>query len=84
MTVISFQIPQQNEVVLEIYNLLGRRVRLLEQSVEPLGFYTAIWDGRDQHGRLVESGIYFVRMLAGSFTAMQKNCRDEIKRNAKT
>jgi hypothetical protein len=72
MTVIPFQIPQQNEVVLEIYDLLGRRVRLLEQAVKPPGFYSALWNGRDQHGRLVESGIYFVRLQAGSFTAMQK------------
>jgi hypothetical protein len=72
VTVIPFQIPQQNEVVLEIYDLLGRRVRLLEQAVKPPGFYSAIWDGRDQHGRRMESGIYFARMQAGSFTAMQK------------
>ncbi len=72
MTVIPFQIPQSNEVTLEIYDLLGRRVRLLEQAAKPPGFYSALWDGRDQRGRLVESGIYFVRMQAGSFTAMQK------------
>lgn len=72
MTVIPFQIPQPNEVMLEIYDLLGRRVRLLEQAAKPPGFYSTIWDGRDQNGRLVESGIYFVRLQAGSFTAMQK------------
>jgi hypothetical protein len=72
MTVIPFQIPQSNEVALEIYDLLGRRVRVLEQAAKPPGFYSTIWDGRDQHGQLVKSGIYFVRMQAGSFTAMQK------------
>ncbi len=72
MTVIPFQIPQPNEVMLEIYDLLGRRVRLLQQAAKPPGFYSAIWDGRNQQGRLVESGIYFVRMQAGNFSAMQK------------
>jgi hypothetical protein len=72
MTVIPFQIPQQREVVLAIYDLLGRRVRLLEQAAKPPGFYSAIWDGRDHNGRLVKSGIYLVRMQAGAFTAMQK------------
>jgi hypothetical protein len=42
MTVIPFQIPQQKEVVLEIYDLLGRRVRLLQQAAKPPGFYSAI------------------------------------------
>jgi predicted outer membrane repeat protein len=72
MTVIPFQIPQSNEVVLEIYDLLGRRVRLLEKVAKPPGFYSVLWDGRDQHGRLVESGIYFVRMRAEKFVAMRK------------
>jgi predicted outer membrane repeat protein len=72
MTVIPFQIPQRNEVLVEIYDLLGRRVRLLEHGQKPPGFYTAAWDGRDHLGQPVESGIYFVRLQAGEFTAMRK------------
>jgi predicted outer membrane repeat protein len=72
MTVIPFQLPKQTEVILAIYDLLGRRVRLLEQSQKAAGFYQANWDGRDQHGGRVESGVYFIRMSAGEFTAMRK------------
>jgi len=72
LTVIPFQISKAAEVVLAIYDLLGRRVRLLEQSRKSAGFYSANWDGRDQTGGRVESGVYFIHMQAGEFTAMRK------------
>jgi len=72
LTVISYQIPKQAEVILAVYDLLGRRVRLLEQSQKAAGFYSAIWDGRDKVGVRVKSGLYFVRMQAGEFTAKRK------------
>jgi predicted outer membrane repeat protein len=72
LTVIPFQIPEATEVVLSIYDLLGRRVRLLERAQRAAGFYQALWDGRDQTGSRVESGVYFIRMQAGEFTAMRK------------
>ena len=72
MTVIPFQIPKQTEVTLAIYDLLGRRVRLLEQSMKPAGFHQIMWNGLDEKGIRVENGIYFVRMQAGSFVAKQK------------
>jgi len=72
MTVIPFQIPQQSEVVLAIYDLLGRRVRLLEQGLKPAGFHQTRWDALDENGAHVENGIYFVRMQAGTFVAKQK------------
>jgi len=72
MTVIPFQIPQQTAVTLAIYDLLGRRVRLLEQGVKPAGFHQTLWNALDENGVRVERGIYFVRMQAGSFVAKQK------------
>ena len=72
LTVIPYQIPQPTDVILAVYDLLGRRVRLLEQSPKSAGFYQALWDGLDQNGARVESGIYFVRLQAGEFTAMRK------------
>lgn len=72
LTIIPFQIPQTTEVVLTIYDLLGRRVRLLERARKAAGFHQAFWDGRDQTGSRVESGVYFVRMQAGEFTAVRK------------
>ena len=72
MTVIPFQIPQQSAVILAVYDLLGRRVCLLEQGLKPAGFHQTFWNGFDDNGVRVESGIYFVRMQAGTFVAKQK------------
>ncbi|MDZ7289988.1 MAG: DUF1565 domain-containing protein [candidate division KSB1 bacterium] len=72
LTVIPYQLARRSEVILEVYDLLGRNVRLLEQSQKPAGFYTTKWDGRDQRGNSVESGIYFIQMRAGDFTAQRK------------
>lgn len=72
MMVIPFQIPQQSDVTLTIYDLLGRRVRLLEQGLKPAGFHQTLWNGFDDNGVRVENGIYFVRLQAGTFVAKQK------------
>ncbi|MCG3118444.1 MAG: hypothetical protein ALAOOOJD_00649 [bacterium] len=72
LTVIPYQIPKSTDVMLAVYDLLGRRVRLLEQSRKAPGMYSAFWDGLDQSGRRVENGIYFVRLQAGEFTGMRK------------
>jgi hypothetical protein len=72
LTVLPYQIPKQTEVILAVYDVLGRRVRLLEQSQKAAGFYSAIWDGLDEAGVRVKSGLYLVRMQAGEFTALRK------------
>jgi hypothetical protein len=72
LTVIPYQIPKATTVVLAVYDLLGRRVRLLEQSQKSAGFYQALWNGLDENGSRVESGVYFVRLQAGAFVAKQK------------
>ena len=46
-------------VSLEICNLLGQKVRRLVDAVQELGYYTVTWDGRDDNGRRVCSGVYF-------------------------
>ncbi|GEM_PF-2831392 len=72
LTVLPYQIPKQTEVFLTVYDVLGRRVRLLEQSQKAAGFYSVIWDGLDEAGLRVKSGLYLVRMQAGDFTALRK------------
>ncbi|MDZ7363831.1 MAG: T9SS type A sorting domain-containing protein [candidate division KSB1 bacterium] len=72
LTVLPYQIPKQTEVILAVYDVLGRRVRLLERSQKAGGFYSAIWDGLDESGLRVKSGLYLVRMQAGEFSALRK------------
>ena len=50
----------------EIYDLAGRRVRLLEQQGLEAGPHTLTWDGSDESGRPARAGVYFVRVLAGN------------------
>ena len=57
---------------LAVYNLRGRRVRLLEETHRLAGRYRVSWDGRDDGSNPVGSGIYVLRMEAGPFTARRK------------
>lgn len=71
-TNIGFQIPSGGHVSLTIYDVLGRTVRHLLDGRQEAGSYTALWNGRDDHGRELKSGVYFCVMEAGS-------CRETIK-----
>jgi len=71
-TRISYSLPKDCEVRLNIYNVLGQRVRVLVNESKKAGYYYAIWDGKDEGGRQVGSGIYFFRMEAGDFKSTKK------------
>lgn len=68
-TVIGYRLREPAEVVLEIYDALGRRVRQLVSTEQPAGRHEVIWDARDDRGRAVASGVYFCRMQAGEYVA---------------
>jgi hypothetical protein len=71
-TLIGFDVPEVRHVSLAVFDARGRVVTILaERQYEP-GRHAAIWDGTDSHGNLVAAGIYFVRMRAGDFEAMNK------------
>jgi len=71
-TTIRFQMPERNNVTLKIYNIVGQEVKtLIQQSLEP-GQHTFNWDGRDNRGLPVSSGVYIYRIRAGSFIATKK------------
>jgi len=65
-TKISFAIPTKQRVQLAIFDVLGRQVRLLVNSDLAPGRYEQLWDGRDDSGGPVPSGIYFYRLQAGA------------------
>jgi len=66
-TNIRFQIAKAGLVTLKIYDVLGREVRALVNEKLAADFHTFVWDGRNQNGVLVSSGIYFYRMVSGKF-----------------
>ena len=72
-TVIGYALPRASEVQLEVFDALGRSVRILvPQRVQPVGTHRVRWDGRDGRGAPVASGIYFYRLKTPEFQAMQK------------
>ncbi len=64
-TAISYQLPAQSDVRLDIYNSLGQKVRTLEDRPKAAGRYILKWDGRDDAGQPVASGVYLYRLQAG-------------------
>ncbi len=71
-TVISYQLPEAVPVRLDIYNSLGQRVRTLVDDWQEAGPHGWVWDGRDDSGRGLASGVYLYRLKAGSFTESRK------------
>ena len=71
-TTIRFHVGHTRTVRLAVYNSLGALVRTLADEAMEAGLYTAMWNGRDDAGRSVESGAYFVRLSAGDFTAVRR------------
>jgi len=72
MTQIQYQLPQVAKVTLSIYNMLGQEVRKLVNAQQPAGYHTAIWDGRDNFGRSLPTGVYHYRLQAENFTMTKK------------
>jgi hypothetical protein len=71
-TMIRYQVPMQSEVQLVVYNMLGQKVRILVNDLAEPGYYQVIWDGRDDAGKQLPSGIYIYNMTAGKFNQMRK------------
>lgn len=65
-TTIAFTINAESAVSLEVYNLTGQKVRTLVDSHLSTGTYSRVWNGRDDSGRRVSSGIYIARLVTES------------------
>jgi hypothetical protein len=71
-TNITFALVTQAQVQLRVYNLLGQQVRELLNATQPAGRYTVAWNGRDDRGGLVASGVYFYVLDTPQATHMKK------------
>ena len=71
-TTIGYQLPESGQVHLSIYNLLGQEVRTLVDATLEAGYYTLDWDGRDDFGRQLASGIYLYRMRVNDFSETRR------------
>ena len=66
-TTICYSVRERHETKLVIYNMLGQTVRTLVHRPQDAGIYTVQWDGRNDHGQQVSSGVYFYRLKSGTF-----------------
>lgn len=71
-TSFKYQIPKTTRVLIEVFNILGKKVKTLIDERKDAGFYTVYWDGVDDNGENVVSGIYFYIISADKFHATQK------------
>lgn len=69
---LRYGLPSAQPLRLAVYSLDGRRVRLLREARQAAGFYSEIWNGRDDEGRAVPAGVYFVRLEAGRLEKTRK------------
>ncbi|MDZ7369799.1 MAG: Ig-like domain-containing protein [candidate division KSB1 bacterium] len=71
-TTIRFDVPKEAYVTLEVYNVLGQRVRTLFKEKMEAGYHSVVWDGKDDQGLRVSSGVYYYRLHAQEFSDTKK------------
>jgi hypothetical protein len=73
-TTIQYAIPADGagHVEMIIYNINGQKVRTLVNETKDAGYYSVVWDGRNDRGELVSSGIYLYRIVSGNFSKIER------------
>jgi hypothetical protein len=71
-TTIPFNLSEPTDVTLRVYDARGALVRTLKNESLPTGVHRVVWDGRDMNGHQTATGVYFVRLVAGSYEMTQK------------
>ncbi|EQB63512.1 MAG: YD repeat protein [candidate division Zixibacteria bacterium RBG-1] len=71
-TVIQYSLPKSSKVELVIYNLLGQKVRSLINQTQTVGYKIVFWDGKNDKGENVASGVYFYKLLYGDSKQTKK------------
>jgi hypothetical protein len=71
-TSIGYALPQDGHAELVIYNIAGQRVKTLVDEYQPAGYKTVLWDGLDEDGDQVASGVYFYKLQADESCAVKK------------
>lgn len=72
-TQIKVNLKEQSFVKLSIYNLLGKEVKKLLDTQLPAGEYSIEWDGKNSDGDVLNSGVYFIKMIADKFSKTIKS-----------
>ncbi len=71
-TRISYSVEKAGKVTLEVYNILGQKVKTLVNDTKEAGSHSVVWNGQDSAGNSVASGLYFYRMKSGTYSKTSK------------
>jgi len=71
-TTVEYSVPYSNYVSIDIFNALGQKVRTLVDRVVTAGTYRTTWDGTDDNGRIMPSGVYLYKMTSGHFNSVKR------------
>ncbi|HPN40910.1 MAG TPA: choice-of-anchor J domain-containing protein, partial [Candidatus Cloacimonadota bacterium] len=71
-TTIRFSVKEATPVTIEIYNTKGQLVKTLINEAKEAGNHSVVWNGKDNSGRSVSSGVYFYKMNAGKYSSTKK------------
>ena len=75
-TTLSFSLNERGRVVIEVFNLKGQKIKTLENRTLEAGEHSVIWNGKDENGNSIPSGIYFSKLdtdlFSGRYTSVKK------------
>lgn len=71
-TIIEYELPKTCEVTIKIYNISGQLVNTLVNQKQRAGYYSALWNAKDDKTRQVVTGLYFYTLQANDFVQMKK------------
>ena len=71
-TVLAYFLPAAGPVRLEVFSLTGQRVAVLRHGLQQAGYHQLHWDGRDDAGRSVASGLYLYRLVTDEVVLTRK------------
>jgi hypothetical protein len=71
-TIIPYHVPQESNITIIVYNSLGQQIRSLVDDAHQPGMYEIQWDGRDDVGNQVGSGLYYYVLQSGDFQSLRK------------
>ena len=71
-TTIEYYVPERSHITIEVFNIIGQKIRTLVDELKSAGDFRTNWDGKNSNGIRASSGIYFYLLKAGNFTEIKK------------
>jgi flagellar hook assembly protein FlgD len=71
-TTIRFALKKSGKVNIDVYNVRGQKVRTLFKGFKDSGMHSVVWNGLDDRGQALGSGIYFYRLTTDGFAETKK------------